>query len=237
MHIVLSVLAGLVSGPFIHQLAVQAGHDLPLQQRHCRRCRTPVSALGTCSACGLGPARVWATTAVSGALAGATAAVLGSKWALVAYLAFAAMSLALFLTDLDHKRIPNRITYPGTPLLGLLLTGGALLDGAGGNLARAWLGALVYAGFFGLVYLVARGGFGFGDVKLAVSLGLFTAFLGWDRLFLAGLATAAVGGVVALVAVVALRAGAKSEIPYGPPMIVGSWVAILWGESLAGLLV
>ena len=236
MHIALSVLIGLVTGPFIHQIAVQAGADRPFADRNCRGCGSPISLFGACPSCGKGPVRVWITTLVTAALAGGTAAVFGWRWVLPAYLFFAGLTVALFLTDIDHKRIPNRITYPGTPLAALLLTAGAILDGEAGLLPRAFLGALAYTAFFALVYVVARGGFGFGDVKLAVSLGLFAAFLGWDRLFLAGMATAAAGGVLALAAVAFARAGAKSEIPYGPPMIIGTWVSILWGSSLVGLL-
>lgn len=237
MQIALSVLIGLLAGPFIHQIAVQAGADRPFSHRNCRDCGASVPLLGTCPACGRGPARVWITAVITSALAGGTAAVFGARWVLPAYLFFAAVSVVLFITDIDHKRIPNRITYPGTPVAALLLTAGAVLDGNAGYLPRAFLGALAYTAFFAIVYLVARGGFGFGDVKLAVSLGLFTTYLGWDRLFVAGMATAAAGGVLALIAIAFARAGAKSEIPYGPPMIIGTWVAILGGASLAGALI
>lgn len=230
------MVAGLVVGPLIHQIAVQAGSDLPFNRRNCRRCGSPVGLVQRCPSCGLGPHRVWVTSLGSALLFGAAAWALGAGWLLVAYLFFAGMSIALFLTDIDHQRIPNRITYPGTPLAAALLAGGAVLDGRGSDLPGAFLGALAFAAFFFVVYLVARGGFGFGDVKLAVSLGLFVSFLGWDRLFLAGMATAATGGIIALVALVAGRVGARHEIPYGPPMIIGAWIAVLGGERLAGLL-
>lgn len=238
MHVALSALAGLLAGPLIHHVALQAGADLPFAMGAgaCRRCRAPASILQACTDCGLGITRVVATCLLSAVLFGLIAWSLGAVGVLIPYLVFAAMTVALFLTDIDHKRIPNRITYPGTPLVAILLALGAMADGTLSFLPRALLGCLAYTAFFGIVYLVARGGFGFGDVKLAVSLGLFTAFLGWDRLLLAGMATAAVGGLVALGAVLSGRAGAKSEIPYGPPMIVGSWVSIIAGERLVGLL-
>lgn len=181
-------------------------------------------------------ARALVTSLVTATLFGLAAWSFGPVWALVAYLFFAAMSVVLFLTDVDHKRIPNRITYPGTPAAAALLAGAAFLDGTGEFVPRALLGAAVYTAVFGMVYLVARGGFGFGDVKLAVSLGLFAAYLGWDRLFMAGMVTAAIGGLVALAALLAGRAGAKTEIPYGPPMIAGTWIAILAGPWLGGVL-
>jgi leader peptidase (prepilin peptidase) / N-methyltransferase len=238
VHVALSAVAGLLAGPLIHHVAVQAGADLPfgVGAGVCRRCGAPNSLLASCSSCGLRITRAIATALLTSILSGLIAMALGPVWVLIPYLGFAAMTVALFLTDVDHKRIPNRITYPGTPLLAGLLMLGAVGDGTLSSFPRALLGALAYAGFFGMVYLVARGGFGFGDVKLAVSLGLFTGFLGWDRLLLAGMATAAVGGLVALAAVLGGSAGAKSEIPYGPPMIVGTWISIIGGERLVQML-
>lgn len=231
MHIALSVVAGLLAGPLIHHVAVQAGFDqsFALDAAICRRCRSPRRLLRRCTHCALGTGRVVVTAVGTAAVSGAVAAALGPSWVLVGYLAFVFMTAALFLTDIDHKRIPNRISYPGTVITAALLGIGAWLDGTIAAYPRALLAALVFSVFFGIVYVIARGGFGLGDVKLAVSLGLFSGFLGWDRLFLAGMATAAFGGVFALVAVIALRAGAKTELPYGPPMILGTWLAIVAG--------
>ncbi len=77
------------------------------------------------------------------------------------------------------------------------------------------------------MFIVVRGeGFGAGDVKLAVQLGLFTGYLGWSVLGWAVFATAMIGGVVALFMVIAGAAGRRTELPYGPPMIMGAWTAI-----------
>ncbi|MGH8912561.1 MAG: prepilin peptidase [Acidimicrobiia bacterium] len=238
--LVLSLVIGVLSGPIAHHLAVQAGADQPfaLAAAVCRRCGTRHGHLASvCQFCTLGTGRVWLTAAVAGVVSGGVAWRLGMVWVLVSYLVFVFLTVVLFLTDIDHKRIPNRITYPGTPLAATILLGGAALDGTGAWFLRALLAALAFSGFFLLVYLAARGGFGFGDVKLAVLLGLFLGYLGWDRLLVAGFVTAAVGGLMALVAVVAGHAGAKTEIPYGPAMILGAWVTIVGGQPLVDLLV
>lgn len=236
--ILLGLFVGALAGPLAHHLAVQAGADRPwrLSEAVCRRCRANHGRLAApCPSCGLSAGRVWLTAAVLAAVSGALAGRIGPRWVLGAYLLFGFLTVALFLTDIDHKRIPNRITYPGTPLAGILLLAGAWLDGTAQAFPRAMGGALVSVGFFFLVYLAARGGFGFGDVKLAALLGLFVAFDGWDRLLVAGFATAVVGGLMALVAVMA-GARAKTEIPYGPAMIMGAWITILAGGRLTDLL-
>lgn len=231
----IAALAGVLSGPLVHHLAVQAGADQPfaIHQAVCRRCGDRTGRiLSTCPSCGLGPTRPLLTSVINGAVWAGIAWRLGWEWTLTAYLFFTGMTVALFLTDIDHKRIPNRITYPGTLVSFGLLAAGAAGDGSGAALPRALAGAGVYAGILFVVYLVARGGFGFGDVKLAVPLGLFLVFDAWSRLFVAGLVTAVTGALVALAAVVVGRAGAKTEIPYGPAMILGAWVALIGGEAL-----
>ena len=40
-------------------------------------------------------------------------------------------------------------------------------------------------------------------------------------------ATAMIGGVIAFAMVIAGAAKMKTELPYGPPMILGAWLAIV----------
>lgn len=234
----LAALAAAALGPVLHHVAVATGDDLPLaiSDARCRRCGERLdSLLAACRTCGLSNRRMWLVAAVAAVVALGVASSVGVRWTLAAYMWMVAMTVVLLVTDIDHKRIPNRITYPGTPAGVLLLAAGAVADGTAERLLPALLGGLVYSGVLLVVFLAARGGFGFGDVKLAVPLGVFLVFLGWDRLLVAAFATALLGGIVAAVALVT-GSGAKSEIPYGPPMIVGAWIAIVGGSMLTRLL-
>lgn len=171
-------------------------------------------------------------TTTAGVFAGA-AAVLGAVWVLPAYLWFAAVTIALVLTDLDHKRIPNRILYPGTIVATALLGGGAALEGDLGSFGRSLLGGAGYFGLMLLVALVARGGFGFGDVKLAFLLGEFAAFRSWGSLFVAGFAAFVIGGLLSLALLVLGRVGRKDAIPFGPAMVAGAFAAVVVGDAIA----
>lgn len=162
-------------------------------------------------------------------------AVAGVGWTLPAHLVFAGVTVVLIVTDIDHKLIPNRILYPGTVVAALLLALGSAIEGELGSL---WTGLGAGAAYFAVLYLVAivaRGGFGFGDVKLAFLLGLFTGFASFRVFLLAVFFTGVIGGVPAIVLLLSGRRGARSEMPYGPAMVAGAWVALVWGQSFASL--
>jgi len=145
---------------------------------------------------------------------------------LAAHLLTVAVTTILIVTDLDHMRIPNRILYPGGIACLVLLGLGAFAAGRRGDLVRGLLAGAIYWALFLVVWLIARGqGFGFGDVRLAALLGLFLGFHSWQVLASGLLATALLGGIPAIV-LLALGKGRKTLLPYGPPLILGTWLAI-----------
>jgi leader peptidase (prepilin peptidase)/N-methyltransferase len=150
-----------------------------------------------------------------------------------AIFALTGVAVTLTLTDLDLQRIPNRILVPGTMVGWVLLSGGAVLDGDASALLRALGGGAGYFGLLFLVALAARGGFGFGDVKLAFLLGSFLAYRSWEALLVGGFAAFAIGGLVALALLALRRAGRKDAIAFGPSMVAGAAVGLAWGERIA----
>lgn len=191
-----------------------------LVRGRCRSCAAPVSI------------RYPLVEALTAGLFVAVPLVVGAVWVVPAYWWFAGVTLVLALTDLDHKRIPNRILYPGLAVGLVLLAAGTAIDG---SLDALWRGLGGGAGYFGLlliVALLARGGFGFGDVKLAALLGLFTAHRSWDALGVAIFGGFLVGGLVGVALLIARRVGRKETIPFGPAMIVGAYVGLVWGAEI-----
>jgi leader peptidase (prepilin peptidase)/N-methyltransferase len=189
---------------------------------------------GRCRYCGDGiSARYPIVEAATAALFGAATLVIGAVWVLPAYLWFIGATVALTLTDLDHKLIPNRILFPSSVVGAVLLGVGALIDGRLPGFGRALLGAAAYFAILLVVALVAKGGFGFGDVKLAWFLGLFTAYLGWSELLVAVFLPFAVGGVVSILLLITRIKGRKDAIPFGPYMVIGAYLAMTFGERIA----
>lgn len=177
------------------------------------------------------PRRTPLVAVVTAALFAVTPLVVDVDWTLPAYLWFVAVTVTLTLTDMDTKLIPNRILYPGTVIAVVLLIGGGLIEN--GPILRALGGGALYFVLLFVLALIARGGFGFGDVKLAFLLGMFAAYQSWDTLIVAIFAAFLLGGLVSLLLVVFRIRSRKDAIPFGPYLVLGAYVAIAWAGTIA----
>jgi leader peptidase (prepilin peptidase) / N-methyltransferase len=65
-------------------------------------------------------------------------------------------------------------------------------------------------------------------VKLAGVLGLLLGWMGWGPAIVSVLAAFVIGGALALILVLARRASRSSTIAFGPSMILGAWVAVIF---------
>lgn len=245
--ILLAVITGLVAGSFVNVVAhrIPLGRSVVHPASACPRCGSSISARdnipvfgwlvlrGRCRACREPiSVRYPVVEAAAGLLFLVTVEVVGLRWVLPAYLWFGGVTMALVLTDLDHKRLPNRIVYPGVVVGAALLGAGSVADMSWLSFGRALGGGAVYFGGLYLLALIARGGFGMGDVKMAALLGLFTAYVSWRVLAAAVFLAFGIGGAVAIGLMVLRKRNRKDEIPFGPSMIFASWIAVAYGETL-----
>lgn len=126
--------------------------------------------------------------------------------------------LAVAVIDLEHRLVLNRMILAAAPLilLGNWLTG-APQPGA------ALLGAV--AGFvpFCALALLAPGGMGMGDAKLAAIIGLT---LGIGNLGIALLVGICAGGVAGLLLLARSRFRRGQTMAYAPYLVVGVWLAL-----------
>lgn len=242
-------LLGLIVGSFLNVVAyrVPMGRSIVRPPSACPACgqavrpRDNVPILswlvlrGRCRDCGVAiSARYPLVEAGTAMLFVAAVAVIGAAWVLPAYWWFGAAGMALILTDLDHKRLPDRIVFPALGIGLVLLAAGSVADGAGwAPVLRGIGGAAAYAGFLFVIFLIApRGGFGFGDVKLALVLGLFLAYQSWAVLWAGIMLAFFLGGMLAVLLLVTRRAGRKDAIPFGPSLIAAAFLAVAWGQDL-----
>lgn len=206
-----------------------------LLRGRCRHCAAPISAryplveLGTALAFAgvallLGPAILSAND---------VAAAISSSLTLLAFLYLAAISIALAAIDLDSHRLPNSIVLPAFAVAGVMLGAAALLSGDVVSIARAAAGAGVLFTVYLVLALIAPRGMGMGDVKLAGVLGLYLGWIGWGALAVGSLGAFVLGGVVGMALIVLRRASRSTAIPFGPWMLAGAWIGIVFGEWIA----
>jgi leader peptidase (prepilin peptidase)/N-methyltransferase len=248
--VVCTALVGLLVGSFLNVVIwrVPRGESVVSPPSHCPGCghevrprdNIPVVSWlllrGRCRDCGTGISiRYPLVEAGTAVLFAVLTLAIGFEPDLPAFLYLGAIGVALAMIDIDVKRLPNAIVLPSYPVAAALLTVAAAVDGRWDDLLRAGLGMVVLYAFYFLLALVYPAGMGFGDVKLAGILGLYLGWLGWAELVTGGFLGFLFGGVVGGGLVLVRRAGRKSMLPFGPFMLAGALVAILWGGALADL--
>ena len=229
-------LAGFIGSRIV--VAEADAHRMALPDRWwdpvCEVCGSPLGVtMLRCDTNQHRPRRLVAVIVVGATIgSGAIPLVVHTMWVVPAYVAFVLGSILLTVTDIDTKLIPNRILVRVLVIGGLLLVVGGFASSHPAAVARAFGGGLAYFGIMFILALVARGALGFGDVKLAALLGLFTGYLGWAQLTIAVLGAFLIGGVVSLALLVSGRAGRKDAIPFGPFMVAGAFMAVYAGDQI-----
>lgn len=249
----LAFLVGLLLGSFLN---VVAGR-LPLQEQfwagrsRCPHCRTPLPwydnlpllsylrLKGRCRFCDAAISWRYPGLELAGGLL-SLALWLEFPWSplLLAYGPFGAALLVLSAIDLEHRLLPDAITYPGI-VLGLILA--LFLPHL--SFLEALLGVVLGGGFFflmGWVYarLSGKTGMGGGDVKLLAMIG---AFLGVQSLPYIIFISAALGTLVGVGLVVAGGAWRHGQwrttrLPFGPFLAAAALLYLFSGEALVKFL-
>ena len=207
-------LGGVLVGPLLDAIARAVPLDEPLLPlRRPGRLTTVVSL-------------------VTGALAALVALAYAGSWLLPSQLWLLGLAVVLTITDLQHKRLPNAILLPGGVVLAALLILGALAEDRPGRLLGSVVAAAVLFALFLLAAVVSPAGMGMGDVKLAGVLGLALGLAGLSATLLAVLLAFSLHAVISVVLLVARRAGRRTALPFGPPLLVGTAVALGWLSAL-----
>ncbi len=201
------------------------------------------------------PARVPVPEVLTGALFGLGAAQY-DDWRLIAFLVFFVACVALTIVDLAQYRLPNAILFPATAASAAVIVLGQVGEGEPGVILRALVGAVLYSAILLLMHLINPAGMGFGDVKLALLLGMFVGWVADSRLeavravMIALFIGSALGVVLGVVRILAARLGARflpdpeegsagegwrrTTFPFGPPLMAGAIVVALYPATLLG---
>jgi len=249
----LAVLLGASVGSFVNVVAdrVPGGRSLVKPGSYCESCNATLGAVdlfpvlsylwlrGKCRHCGaMIPGKLAVVEATTGALFLLLFLRFGPTVEFVVFAAATALLIAITLIDLEHGLILDKMVFPTVALLLVMSPFWEYLGvdrtffnsvGFIGSFANSVSAGAAYFLLLFLVVIIYPRGMGGGDVKLAGLLGLLIGFPG---VLVAFWVTVVVGGVVAVYLLVARRRGRKDEIPYGPSMAVGAFVAILAGGEI-----
>jgi leader peptidase (prepilin peptidase)/N-methyltransferase len=168
------------------------------------------------------------------------AARYGDDLTVVPLLVLGASLVAVSVIDLQLLRIPDNVTFPTLAVsLPLVLVVSLQQDGGDAALG-ALVGAATYFVALLLPHLVYPRGMGFGDVKLAVVMGLYLGWLGWSeahpvggpiQMVLYGLMLGcALGVVFGVLSMVITRR--KGEFPFGPALALACLVVAYYAPDL-----
>ena len=164
---------------------------------------------------------------VCGVLAGIAAAASWlslPRYAQPMWSVLAILGVLLAAIDARTSWLPLQLTRMAWLAMALATLLAALLGGGVWVAVRSAAGAAIAGGLYLLVWLISRGGFGFGDVRFAPLLGAAAAADSWTLLWWTLLLGTLVGG---LVGVLRMALGQRQAFPYAPSMLVGAYAACL----------
>lgn len=149
----------------------------------------------------------------------------------VAWLVILVLFVALAIYDLRWMLLPNKLVWPLVGLTALQVVVLTIHQADIAVLVGYLWGVVFLAGLFGAMYWLSRGAWiGFGDVKMAVGLGLLVGGP------LSAILLLFISSVVGLLFSVPLMARGKDslklKIPYGPFLIIATIIVYLVGASL-----
>jgi leader peptidase (prepilin peptidase)/N-methyltransferase len=140
--------------------------------------------------------------------------------------------LVLFIYDFKWMLLPDRLT---TPLVGIvllqLIIHTLFFHGGLQILIGAMWGVLLIAGLFYVLFQVSNGRWiGGGDVKLGISLGLLVG--GPMNALLVLFISSLLGTLTAIPLLIKANNKRQLHLPFGPFLIVATFIVVLFGNQL-----
>ena len=244
--IIIFAILGLEIGSFLNVCIdrLPQNKSIAFPASHCEACQHKLGAKdlipvfsylrlrGRCRYCQASvPRRLFWVELATGVVFALLAWHYGLSPALGIMIFYVCLFIVIFVIDLDHGLILNKVVYPSlvVALLLALVPQPWLTQWVVTGIANAAIGGAIGFALFLLIALISRGGMGWGDVKLAGLIGLATGF---PLVFLSIIMAAILGGIVAVAMVIAKKRQRRQTIPFGPFLAVAAMITLLWGSNI-----
>lgn len=252
--ILLFFLFGIAIGSFLNVVAdrLPGGQSIISPPSHCPSCERKIprrdliplisylELRGRCRYCGASiPVRVFIVELGTGLLFAFMSWYFGFSWEFLIVALFSFVFIVLFVIDMEHGILPNKIVYPAALTALVMIAIGSVFGyepvgitaetGKHLWIVDAALGFVIGFVFFFIVAIVFPGGMGWGDVKLAGLMGLLAGF----PLIIVAIFFAIVGGgVLAGLLLLTRVKSRKDTIPFGPFLALAAIVTLIWGQHI-----
>jgi len=241
---ILIFILGLVVGSFnnVCIYRIPRNESIIYPASHCPKCHSPIKPIdnipllsyillkGRCRNCG---SKISIQYPVVELLTGLIYLIISLIYGLsVQTLIYIILSSALIIIafiDLNEEIVPDVISLPGIVIgfiISFFVTYISFINSALGILAGG--GIILIIGLAGSV-IFKKEAMGGGDVKLAAMIG---AFLGWKYIIVSLFLGFFLGAVTGIILILSKIKSREDLVPFGPFIVLGSFVTILWGEKI-----
>ncbi|NTV90231.1 MAG: prepilin peptidase [Clostridiales bacterium] len=163
----------------------------------------------------------------------------GVSVAFLAYGILMMLLIAVFFIDIDHRIIPDELVIAGLVAGLAVFVYNIFAPGKFQFGSDNWWtdriglvlipGILLLVAIIGMIIYKTDDAMGMGDVKLLAPIGFI---LGWRLGLVALFLSVIVAGVAGLFLIIVRRKGKKDTIPFGPFIVTGTYVALMWGYQI-----
>ena len=143
----------------------------------------------------------------------------------VFFLIISSFLIIIFVYDLKHFIIPNKVIYPAMIIAGLYL----LLSPLNVAINHLLSASIALLFFISIYYATKEKGMGFGDVRFSFFMGLL---LGFPGIIIGLFFSFFLGAIIGTGLMMIGKKGRKSALPFAPFLITGTFIAWFYGESI-----
>ena len=247
--LLLILLYGLIIGSFLNVLIyrIPRNENIAWPGSHCTTCghdlkwydNIPLVSYiilrGRCRYCG---SHISAQYPIVEALNAVLYVSMYAKFGLgadfIAYSLISSLLLAIFVVDLKGMIIPDSLVVGILILSVVHKSVGYFLYNLPFGIFDSILGLLAAGGLFLIIMVVSGGGMGGGDVTLAGALGFV---LGVEYVLLNIFLSFVLGAVISVILLAAKIKTRKDPIPFGPFIVLGFFITVLWGQEIINLYI